>query len=162
VECVSWNEVQEFIRRLNRLEGTDKFRLPTEAEWEYAARAGSTTAFANGGILELKCGYDANLDAMGWYCGNSNVSYSGCYDASGWGGPKCAGSHIVAQKEPNAWGLYDMHGNVWEWCDRYGKKYPSGSVTDPEGPSSGSGRVGRGGGWYYNARNCRSALRDNF
>ncbi|MDY6789925.1 MAG: SUMF1/EgtB/PvdO family nonheme iron enzyme [Thermodesulfobacteriota bacterium] len=143
VEQVSWNDAQGFIRRLNQKEGSGKYRLPTEAEWEYAARAGSTTAFANGGISELKCGYDANLDAMGWYCGNSNKT-----------------THQVAQKQPNAWGLYDMHGNVWEWCqDRYGKNYPSGSVTDPTGPSSGPDRVFRGGSWHRDAGFCRSANR---
>ena len=160
VEKVSWNDAQGFIRKLNQKEGTDKYRLPTEAEWEYAARAGSTTVFANGGISELKCGYDSNLDAMGWYCGNSGVTYSGCYDASRWGGPKCAGTHPVAKKQPNAWGLYDMHGNVWEWCqDWYGKNYPSGSVIDPTGRSSGSDRVNRGGSWLSDARGCRSANR---
>jgi len=142
-EQFSWNDCQDFIRRLNQKEGTNKYRLPTEAEWEYACRAESTTAFANGGITELKCAYDPNLDAMGWYCGNS-------------GGK----THPVGQKKPNAWGLYDMHGNVWEWCqDRYEKNYPTGHVTDPKGPSSGTGRVLRGGSWDYSARYCRSALR---
>jgi len=144
VTCVSWNDVQKYMGWLNRKEGTNRYRLPTEAEWEYAARAGSTTAFANGRITELKCGHDSNLDAMGWYCGNSNKQ-----------------THPVAQKQPNDWGLYDMHGNVWEWCqDWYDKDYPTGNVTDPTGPSSGSGRVYRGGGWYYVAGYCRSAVRD--
>jgi formylglycine-generating enzyme required for sulfatase activity len=143
VTCVSWNDVQKYIGWLNRKEGTNRYRLPTEAEWEYTARAGSTTAFANGGISELKCGYDSNLDAMGWYCGNSNKR-----------------THPVAQKQRNAWGLYDMHGNVWEWCqDWYGKNYPVSSVVDPTGPSSGSIRVIRGGSWNRSARFCRSANR---
>ena len=143
VTCVSWNDVQKYMGWLNRKEGTNRYRLPTEAEWEYAARAGSTTAFANGRITELKCGHDSNLDAMGWYCGNSNKQ-----------------THPVAQKQPNDWGLYDMHGNVWEWCqDWYDKDYPTGNVTDPTGPSSGSGRVGRGGSWSSGAGGCRSALR---
>jgi formylglycine-generating enzyme required for sulfatase activity len=141
VTCVSWNDAQKFIDWLNSNEGAS-YRLPSEAEWEYAARAGSTTAFANSGITELKCGRDPNLDAMGWYCGNS--------------GDK---THPVAQKQPNAWGLYDMHGNVWEWCQDWYGDYPSGAVTDPKGPSSGSSRVYRGGGWYFNARDCRSAVR---
>ena len=159
VERVSWNDVQQFIRKLNQREGSDTYRLPTEAEWEYVARAGSTTAFANGGISELKCGFDSNLDAMGWYCGNSGVSYSGCYNAIKWGGPKCAGTHPVAQKQPNAWGLYDMHGNVWEWCQDWNGDYSSGSVTDPTGPSGGSARVFRGGSFFHGARYCRSADR---
>ena len=144
VTCVSWNDVQKYMGWLNRKEGTNRYRLPTEAEWEYAARAGSTTAFANGRITELKCGHDSNLDAMGWYCGNSNKQ-----------------THPVAQKQPNDWGLYDMHGNVWEWCqDWYDKDYPTGNVTDPTGPSSGSVRVLRGGSWGSLARGCRSAVRD--
>ncbi len=141
VEQVSWNDAQDFIMALNAM-GEGAYRLPTEAEWEYAARAGSTTALANGGITELYCDHDPNLDAMGWYCGNAG------------GTP-----HPVAQKQPNAWGLYDMHGNVWEWCqDRYGN-YLSEAMINPEGPSSGSSRVWRGAGWSSDARNCRSAVR---
>ena len=142
VEKVSWNDVQAFIRKLNRKEGTNRYRLPTEAEWEYAARAGSTTAFANGRISERLCGYDANLDAMGWYCGNSNER-----------------THRTAGKKPNIWGLYDMHGNVMEICQDWYGEYPSSSVTDPTGPSSGRDRVLRGGSWNYFIRHCRSADR---
>jgi formylglycine-generating enzyme required for sulfatase activity len=142
VEEVSWRDVQQFITKLNEREATDTYRLPTEAEWEYACRAGSTTAFANGDITETGCGYDPNLDAMGWYCYNSSET------------------HPVAQKAPNAWGLYDMHGNVWEWCmDWYGD-YPTDPVTDPIGPTSGTDRVMRGGSWTSDARNCRSAYRN--
>ena len=98
VEQVSWNDVQGFIATMNqRGEGT--YRLPTEAEWEYACRAGSNTAFANGPITETGCGNDPNLDALGWYCGNSDDN-----------------TNQEAQKTPNAWGLFDMHGNVWEYC----------------------------------------------
>ena len=79
---------------------------------------------------------------LGWYCGNSNKR-----------------THAVAQKQPNAWGLYDMHGNVWEWCADWYGDYPAGSVTDPTGPSSGSRRVPRGGSWYHHAGCCRSANR---
>jgi len=162
VENVSWNHVQEFIKRLNRFIKGRKYRLPTEAEWEYAARAGTTTAFANGDITETGCEYDPNLDAMGWYCGNSGVTYKGCIDATRREGSSCAGTHPVAQKQPNAWGLYDMHGNVWEWCqDWYWyDSYPSEPVTDPKGPDAGSARVYRGGSWTYDARYCRSADRD--
>ncbi len=141
VESVSWDDVQDFVAAMNQL-GEGTYRLPTEAEWECAARAGSTTAFANGGITETVCGYDPNLYAMGWYCHNSGDM-----------------THPVAQKAANAWGLYDMHGNVWEWVEDWFGDYPSGSVTDPTGPASGSYRVLRGGGWYYYAGYCRSANR---
>ena len=141
VESVSWNDVQAFIRKLNEKGGTGRYRLPTEAEWEYAARAGSTTAFANGGITEFLCGYDPNLAAMGWYCGNAKKK-----------------TQPVARKQPNAWGLYDMHGNVSEWCQDWYGDYPAGSVTDPTGPSSGADRVHRGGGWFSGALYCRSAF----
>ena len=161
VERVSWNDMQAFIRKLNRKEGTNRYRLPTEAEWEYAARAGSTTAFANGGISGLHLSPDSNLDAMGWYGINSYVSYSGCDDLSEWIGHNCAGPNPVAMKQPNAWGLYDMHGNVLEWCqDRFAENYPVSSVIDPTGPSSGPWRVLRGGGWNYIASWCRSAHRE--
>ena len=143
VEQVSWDDVQVFITQLN-LRGEGTYSLPTEAQWEYAARAGSTTALANGNITVTNCSYDVNLDAMGWYCYNSNST-----------------PHPVAGKQANDWGLYDMHGNVWEWCqDWYYYSYPSGAVTNPEGPSTGSDRVFRGGSWSLNARYCRSALRD--
>jgi formylglycine-generating enzyme required for sulfatase activity len=159
VELVSWNDVEKFIRKLNQREGGNKYRLPTEAEWEYAARAGSSAAFANGGISEIRCGFDTNLDAMGWYCGNSAVIYSGCYDTSNCDGSKCIGTHSVAQKQPNARGLYGMHGNVWEWCQDWYGSYPSGTVSDPTGSSGGSLRVNRGGSWFGYARDCRSANR---
>ena len=155
VDEASWDEVEKFIQALNQLEGTDKYRLPTEAEWEYACRAGSTTAFASGAISKTGCSYDPNLDAMGWYCGNSGET-----------------PHPVASKRPNAWGLYDMHGNVAEWCqDRYGE-YPSGPVTDPTGASTANSaldsiistiapytRVIRGGTCFHFSKRCRSANR---
>jgi formylglycine-generating enzyme required for sulfatase activity len=142
VENVSWNDAQEFIRKLNQKEGKEVYRLPTEAEWEYAARAGSRTAFANGDITELECKSDPNLEKMGWYCGNSENK-----------------PHAVGQKSPNAWGLYDMHGNVWEWCQDWYGDYPDGTVSDPVGPPTGSNRVGRGGSWDNDAQVCRSADR---
>jgi len=143
VEQVSWDDIQGFIKKLNQ-KGEGTYRLPTEAEWEYAARAGSTTAFANGGISETGCGNEPNLSKMGWYCGNAGSK-----------------THEVGQKSPNAWGLYDMHGNVWEWCADWKGDYPTGAVTDPTGPSSGSYRVLRGGGWSSLAGYCRTASRSN-
>jgi formylglycine-generating enzyme required for sulfatase activity len=146
VEEVTWDDVQDYIALIN-LRGEGTYSLPTEAQWECAARAGSTTAFANGGIAELYCGYDSNLNVIGWYCGNSGYK-----------------THPVAQKSPNAWGLYDMHGNVWEWCqDWYNSSYYlGGAMTDPAGPSSGSGRVLRGGGCGDSAEYCRSAYRGSY
>jgi formylglycine-generating enzyme required for sulfatase activity len=142
VEMVSWDDVQEYIKKLNEKEGTNKYRLPTEAEWEYACRAGTSTAFPSGKITELNCELDPNLDPFGWYCFNSGNII-----------------HPVAQKKPNAWGLYDMLGNVQEWCqDQFGP-YLSGEVTDPKGPAAGTYRVMRGGTWYSPARDCRCASR---
>jgi formylglycine-generating enzyme required for sulfatase activity len=141
VEQVSWHECQEFFNRLNAME-EGAYRLPTEAEWEYAARAGSNTAFARGGITALFCDHDPTLDSLGWYCGNSDRQ-----------------THPVAQKVPNARGLYDMHGNVYEWCQDWYGEYPPTPLTDPGGPASGTGRVGRGGSWFSSAKTCRSASR---
>lgn len=98
VEKVSWYDTQRFIARVNAMVGVHTYRLPTEAEWEYAALAGSQTALSNGIILVTGCANDAKLGRIGWYCGNSGNK-----------------SHPVSQKLPNAWGLFDMHGNVWEW-----------------------------------------------
>jgi formylglycine-generating enzyme required for sulfatase activity len=121
--------------------GAEGYRLPTEAEWEYACRAGSSTAFAVGEISSMTCA-DSVLDGIGWYCGNS-------------GGH----AHPVGQLTPNAWGLYDMHGNLWECCNDFYAAY-SGDVTDPTGPSSGSTRVFRSGPANYVAPYCRSAKRN--
>ena len=118
------------------------YRLPTEAEWEYAYRAGTTTAFYNGSCTQPSA-KDPNLEKIGWYRENSGST-----------------THPVGKKTPNAWGLHDMAGNVWEWVwDPYGS-YPSGSVTDPVGPSSGSYRVNRGGGWSGSAGGCRAGYRN--
>ena len=122
------------------------YRLPTEAEWEYACRASSTTAFANGPITYTGCSpLDPNLDAMGWYCGNSGE----------W-------THPVGQKQPNTWGLFDMHGNLAEWCnDWYAFHYYGLSPgTDPVGPLSGLSRVRRDGAWASISPHCRSASRE--
>ncbi len=141
VEGVSFGDCQEFIKRLNAL-GEGSYRLPTEAEWEYACRAGSESALTNGEISKLFCELDPNLNAMGWYCGNSGRR-----------------PQPVAQKEPNAWGLYDLHGNVYEWCGDWYGEYPVGPQTDPQGPPSGTARVVRGGSWFASAKSCRSAHR---
>ena len=130
VEEVSWDDVQEFIRKLNAVVGEQRYRLPTEAEWEYAARAGT---------MGDRYG---NLDAIAWYDGNSGDR-----------------THPVGRKAPNAWGLHDMLGNVNEWVEDWHGPYPGGSVTDPRGPVSGSKRVYRGGSWYYGARLCRASIR---
>lgn len=143
VDQISWYDAKEFISKLNKIEGTHKYRLPTEAEWEYASRAGSKTSFANGKITVLDCDYDIKLGEIGWYCGNSR-DYP---------------LHPVAQKNSNAWGLYDMHGSVWEWCSDWYDHYPSMSVTNPIGPPDGIERVMRGGGIADSARSCRSANR---
>ncbi|MBZ0263184.1 SUMF1/EgtB/PvdO family nonheme iron enzyme [bacterium] len=138
VERVSWTDCQEFIKKLNQRDPGKGYRLPTEAEWEYACRAGTTTRFNTGDS-------DSDLALTGWYSGNSGSK-----------------THPVGQKEPNAWGLYDMHGNVWEWCSDWKGDYPSGSVTDPtgpSGPSSGTYRVLRGGSWWLFGGICRSADR---
>ncbi|MDH5525624.1 MAG: formylglycine-generating enzyme family protein [Desulfobulbaceae bacterium] len=144
VERVSWHEVQEFIARLNQQTG-QSYRLPTEAEFEYAARAGSSQAFANGPITQTACDLDPVLDAMAWYCYNADER-----------------PHPVAGKQANAWGLYDMHGNVWEWCadSRTDGDYPAAPVTDPLSPNAGEDRVIRGGSWSNDAWFARAANRD--
>ena len=163
VETVSWNDCQEFIRRLNLLEKTDKYRLPTEAEWEYACRAGTSTAFASGKITAEGCDPDPNLDKIGWYCGNSGMK-APVHNIT---------PHPVARKAPNGWGLYDMHGNVQEWCldackprgvlrtGVVNNTYSKSSITAPlsrKGPN----RIFRGGSWNTSTKYSRSANRSSF
>ena len=137
VVCVNWNDAQAFIAWLNAKEGTRAYRLPTEAEWEYACRAGSEGAYGFGD--------DANLLVLyAWT------------DATAGGRTHPAGS-----KQANAWGLFDMHGNVWQWCQDWfdEKTYVSTLVTDPKGPATGEWRVMRGGSWYSHADRCRASFR---
>lgn len=163
VETVSWQEAVAFCERLSAKEG-HTYRLPTEAEWEYACRAGTATRYCfgddavsqredeeeeDGKVQEGKQAEEPPDDAetladYAWYEGNSEMK-----------------THAVAEKKPNAWGLYDMHGNVWEWCrDWYGKDYYANSPEeDPAGPETGGGRVGRGGSWCAATWGCRSSLR---
>lgn len=139
VERVSWNDVQEFVKKLNAKEGTDKYRLPSEAEWEYACRAGTTTEYSFGNN-------ESELEEYAWYIDNLEDK-----------------TNPVGQKKPNPWGLYDMYGNVWEWCqDRYHYSY-NGAPTDGSAWEDGrsSRRVSRGGGWDGYASDRRSANRDN-
>ncbi len=149
VETVSWDDAVAYCAKLTgkekaagRLPGGYEYRLPTEAEWEYACRAGTTTAFSFGD------------------------DYSQLVEYAGYGKGPLEETYPVGQKKPNGWGLYDMHGNVMEWCqDRYGHHgdgYPGGSVTDPRGPAMGSYRVVRSGNYYTRAWECRSAHRDAY
>jgi len=145
VENVSWEDVQQFIQKMNGRNDGYTYRLPTEAEWEYAARAGSNGKYSFGD--------DENrLSEYAWVFGNSGNT-----------------THPAGQKKPNTWGLYDMHGNVWEWAqDWYEGNYDcdysrdSPSTTDPRGLRSGLDRVIRGGGLSGTAANCRSAFRHYF
>ena len=150
VENATWDDAQAFITEMN-LRGEGTYSLPTEAQWEYAARAGSTTAFYNGHITQA-LGDDPKLDAIGWYNQNSDSK-----------------SHPVKLKSPNAWGLHDMSGNVSEWCQDWYDSYPLGEVIDPIGPPNNrvpcfkapcyDGHVVRGGSWGHYASGCRSAWR---
>jgi formylglycine-generating enzyme required for sulfatase activity len=150
VELVSWTDATNYCAKMTageraagRLPAGYEYRLPTEAEWEYACRAGTTTATAYGNSLSST---QANF--------NGNSPYGGAAN-----GPYLENTTKVGSYAPNAWGLYDMHGNVWEWCwDWYGP-YPGEGVIDPRGPNTGSDRVLRGGGWGSIGGGCRSAGR---
>lgn len=132
---VSWEDCQTFIDRLDSLTGV-RYRLPTEAEWEYACRGGSLSQ-------DFKYSGSHDIDAVAWYDGNSGETL-----------------HPVGQKQANELGLYDMSGNVWEWCQDYYGNYPCDPQDNPSGPSEGVSRVCRGGSWIHNARNCLPSLRN--
>lgn len=137
VESVSWDDAQAFIAKLNATEPGATYRLPTEAEWEYAARAGSTAAYTFGDDA-------AQLDAYAWYVDNAGNT-----------------THPAGEKQPNAWGVHAMHGGVWEWVqDRYGP-YPSEAAAESAGPPPGIRRVLRGGSWLSSAEDCRAASRSH-
>ena len=145
VENVSWDDCQKFISKLNSMTGLN-FRLPTEAQWEYAARGGRKSK-------GYKYSGSNNIDEVAWYEINSHTR-------TGWfGSKKDQQPHPVATKQPNELGLYDMGGNVWEWCSDWYGNYSSSSQTNPTGPNSGSNRVCRGGGWFSNVWCCRSSNR---
>ena len=134
---VSWNDAVMFCGKLSEKEGVE-YRLPTEAEWEYACRAGTSTAYSFGDD-------ESQLGKYVWYEDNSERT-----------------THAVGEKPPNAWGLYDMHGNVFEWCQDWSEVYGSEKViTDPTGPASGIRRVLRGGAFYFLPKYVRSANRGN-
>ena len=135
VEKVSWDDCQEFVKKLNQLTGKN-FRLPTEAEWEYAARGGNKSK-------GYKYSGSNTIDDVAWYTSNSGSK-----------------THDVKTKQANELGIYDMSGNVWEWCQDWYGSYNSGSQTNPTGPSSGSSRVCRGGSWFNGARYCRVSNRN--
>ena len=141
---VSWDDCQKFLRKLNARKGefgiTDgrTFHLPTEAEWEYAARGGKLSK-------GFKYSGSNNIGDVAWYYGNSGFE-----------------SHPVGTKQPNELGIYDMSGNVWEWCQDCFGDYSSGAQTNPQGPASGSSRVNRGGSWYYYAQDCRVSFRNDY
>ena len=138
VEQVSWDDCHSFMEKLKDKVAGCKFVLPTEAQWEYACRAGSTTEFCFGDA-------ESGLGEYAWFTGNSGSK-----------------THPAGQKKPNAWGLYDMHGNVWEWCADFKGDYPAESVVDPKGPGTGSSRIQRGGSWSNFPRACRSTDRSAY
>ena len=136
VEHVSWDEVQEFLRKLNEITGKN-YRLPTEAEWEFAARGGNSSR-------GYKYSGSNSIGNVAWYDGNSGDR-----------------THAVGTKSPNELGIYDMSGNVYEWCQDWYGDYSSSSQRNPKGPNGGSRRVFRGGSWH-SARDCRVSCRSGF
>jgi formylglycine-generating enzyme required for sulfatase activity len=168
VEQVSWDECQAFCEKLAGLvpdfDSNSAFRLPSEAEWEYACRAGTTGALYTGPLTIRGERDGPELDAIAWYGGNSGVEYDGGLDSSDWKEKQYdhqrAGTHPVRQKRPNPWGLYDMLGNVWEWCeDGWHNSYNDAPTDGAAWAAEGSRRVNRGGSWASGARRCRCASR---
>ena len=161
VERVSWHDAIAYCNALSISEGftpaylingdfttcdfnANGYRLPTEAEWEYACRAGTTTDYYSGNRNKAfnGCYEEAALTSVGWYCNNASST-----------------THPVGQKQPNSFGLFDMHGNVFEWCWDWSGDYPSVSQTNPTGPNNGSLRICRGGSWFYVPQQSRSSFR---
>jgi len=142
VETVTWQEAIEFCRRLSQKEGKP-CRLPTEAEWEYACRAGTTTAFSTGATISVS---QANYDGNSTYAGGKKGAFR-------------EATIEVGTLPPNPWGLYEMHGNVWEWCADWYAEYSNRDARDPTGPATGQRRVARGGCWINFPAVCRSANR---
>jgi len=149
VAKVSWYDCMDFIEKLNeRYRGT--YRLPTEAEWEYACRAGSTTAYSWGNTIDC---------SRAMY-GNKRHRFEECLEYVKARGLGTDGPAPVRSYPPNAWGLYDMHGNVWEWCQDWAGTYPVQETTDPTGPASGDKKIRRGGSWFGSGTACRAAARN--
>ena len=148
VTQVSWFDCMEFIKRLNRL-GEGKYRLPTEAEWEYAVRAGTTSPFSWGDTIDCDKAMYGNNSLKHNVCQLFIKSLELPIDAPA----------PVKSYRPNPWGLYDMHGNVWEWCVDWFGDYQKNPVTDPKGPDSGTMKIRRGGSWFKHGYSCRSANR---
>ncbi len=172
VEKVSWNNALQFSQKVteqergeNRLPAGFEYTLPTEAQWEYACRAGTVKALYTGDLMVEGERNGPELDPIAWYGGNSGVDYDGGHDSSAWKEKQYdhskAGTHAVGMKQPNNWGFYDMIGNVYELCYDWKGKYPKGPALDPQGPPKGSKRIIRGGGWFSKAGKCRSANRND-